>query len=135
MRKSVALRKKAETPKYPVTYPTGICVKTEVGHYYINGQYRNRLASKRVFDSWNFTRVVESSEAALKNYKKGKMLGFRDGTLVRQLSTGHFFFISQRKRSKVVNPDLLAIMGIKPADAVWVSDSEIALHEEGDELS
>lgn len=109
-------------------------MRTEKGHFYINGKFRHRLGSQRVFKSWAFPRVIESREAALVNYRQGKRLGFRDGSLVRQTSNGNLYFISQRKRRLVTNPDTLTIMGLKPNDAVWVADFEIQLHEEGENL-
>lgn len=126
-------REQAKTSN-PIEYPTGVCVRTEKGHFYINGKFRHRLGSKRVFVSWAFPRVIQASEANLVNYRIGKRLGFRDGTLVRQTKTGSLYFISQRKRRLVDDPDKLALLGLKPEDAVWVADFEIALHEEGDNL-
>ena len=117
-----------------IDFPSGLCVKTEDGHWYINGKFRNRLGSKRIFESWNFPRVINSTESSLAKYVKGKKLGFRDGTLVRQMSTGKFYFISQRKRRLITNPDVLTLMGLKPSDATYAADFEINLHEEGENL-
>jgi hypothetical protein len=118
----------------PIDFPTGVCVRTEKGHFYINGKFRHRLGSQRIFNSWRFPRVIKTVESALVNFKVGKRLGFRDGTLVRQISNGNLYFISQRKRRLVTDPDTLTIMGLKPSDAVWVADFEINLHEEGEKL-
>lgn len=128
---------KKSNPSYviPVNLPSGICVKTEDGHYYINGKFRNRLGSKRVFESWNFPRVIELSEASLVNYTKGKRIGFRDGTFIKQISNGHIYFISRRMRCKVTSPNVLSVMGLKQSDAVLVSDFEVLLHEEGEEIN
>lgn len=119
----------------PIDFPTGVCVKTEKGHFYINGKFRHRLGSKRVFQSWAFPRVIETRESALVNFKTGKKLGFRDGSLIREISTGKLYFVSQRKVRLVTNPDTLTLMGLKPSDAVWVADFEIKLHEEGEDLT
>ena len=116
----------------PIDFPTGVCVRTEKGHFYINGKFRHRLGSKRVFQSWAFPRVIQTREAALVNFKYGKRLGFRDGTLIRNTKDNALYFISQRKRRLVTNPDTLTLMGLKPSDAVWVADFEIQLHEEGE---
>lgn len=118
----------------PVVLPSGLCVKTEVGHWYINGNFRNRLGSKRILDSWSFPRIIQLPESSLANYKKGKKLGFRDGSLVRVISDGRLYFISQRKRCLITDPDLLSIMGLKYNDAVLVGEFEINLHEEGENL-
>ena len=133
----MGFRKKKVTPLSAarIDFPSGLCIKTEVGHWYINGKFRNRIGSRRIFESWNFPRVIVSSEASLANYIKGKTLGFRDGTLVRQMSNGTFYFISQRKRRLVTNPDVLTLMGLKPSDATWAADFEINLHEEGEKLN
>lgn len=127
-------KSQAKTDNGPRTYPTGVCVRTEAGHWFINGKFRHRLGSQRIFNSWNFPRVIQATEGNLVNYKRGKPLGFRDGTLVRQTSTNNLYFISQRQRRQVTDPDSLYFMGLKPSDAVWVADFEINLHEEGEKL-
>lgn len=125
-------RKKHLTQTQPKVYPSGICVRTEVGHYYINGNFRHRLGSKRIFESWSFPFVAQTSEAALKNYRRGRKLGFRDGTLVRRISDGKLYFISKRQRCLVKNVDHLTALGLNPSDAVWASDFEIELTSEGE---
>jgi hypothetical protein len=128
-------RKKAEPIKVvPIDFPSGVCVRTDKGHFYISGKYRHRLGSQRVFESWAFPRVIKTTESALANFRQAKTLGFRDGTLIRQTSTGHLYFISQRKRRLVTNPDTLTVMGLKPEDGTWVADFEVELHEEGENL-
>lgn len=128
-------RTKADPIKVvPIDFPSGVCVRTDKGHFYINGKFRHRLGSQRVFESWAFPRVIKTTETALANFKTGKRLGFRDGTLIRQTSNGHLYFISQRKRRLVTNPDTLTVMGLKPEDGMWVADFEVELHEEGENL-
>lgn len=132
----MGFRRKNETPlsATQIVFPSGICVKTEVGHWYINGNFRHRLGSKRIFQSWRFPFVAETTEEALQNYRKGKKLGFRDGALVRACSDSKLYFISKRQRRLVTNPSILYAMGLHPKDAVWVSDFELLLHEEGENL-
>ena len=129
-------KKKTETPLSATqkVFPSGICVRTEVGHWYINGNYRHRLGSKRIFQSWSFPFVAETTEESLKNYRKGKKLGFRDGSLIRNCSDYKLYFISKRQRRLVTDPSILYAMGLHPKNAVWVSDFEVQLHEEGENL-
>lgn len=125
-------RKTKSKPQAPKTFPSGICVRTEIGHYYINGNFRHRLGSKRIFESWAFPFVAETSEAALKNYRRGKRLGFRDGSLVRRISDGNLYFISKRQRCLVKNVDFLTALGLDPKKAVWASDFELEYTSEGE---
>jgi len=127
-------RTKQSKPVAPKTFPSGICVKTEIGHYYINGNFRHRLGSKRIFESWVFPFVAETSEAALKNYRRGRKLGFRDGSLVRRISDGKLYFISKRQRRLVNDVDTLVALGLSPKDAVWASDYELEYTSEGEIL-
>lgn len=124
-------RKNQQTPS---EYPTGVCVKTESGYFYINGKFRHLIKNRRVLKTWAFPFIIEGTEAGLSKYPKGKPLGFRDGTLVRDISDSKLYFISGRKRRLVATPEALTNLGLKNSDAVWAAHSEINLHTEGEVL-
>lgn len=122
-------------PNFPVNYPSGVCVHTEKGEYfYINGKYRHVIAGHRILNSWSFPFIIESSEYALVKYSRAAPLGFRDGSLVTDISSGKTYFISQRLRRPVQTPDFLRYVGLKLKDAILVSTEEINLHKDGEVL-
>lgn len=126
---------KKSLPDYPIAYPSGVCVKTESGYWYINGKYKHPLTHPRVLDTWSFPLIVDSTDAALVKFIKAKPLGFRDGTIIRTVSNGHMYLISQRKRRRITSPEALRILGHGPFDGLLVSDADLTLHEEGDVIS
>lgn len=128
-------RKKAKplspVPTVPVEYPTGTCVQTEKGVFFIKGKFRFRVTSDRILSSWRYPFVIRSSEEACAKYQVGGKLGFRQGTLVKDMSNGKMYLISENLRRQVVSPDFFDVM-LFPRDAVIeASPEEIALHKEG----
>lgn len=122
-------------PAAPVDYPSGTCVLTEAGVFYINSRVRLRVPTDRVFDSWNFPLVVESTEAAVKKYPITGKLGFRDGTLVKNIMDAKMYIIAKSKRRLITSPNVLANLNLQEKDAILVSEQEILLHQEGDNLN
>lgn len=121
-------------PSAPVDYPTGVCVSTETGRWYINGKFRHLLKTERIVKSWNFSFIVPSTEAALAKYPKGKPLGFRDGTLILDISDGKLYLISGKQRRHITTPESLDLLGLTRQDALWVGRDEINLNPEGQVL-
>ena len=116
-------------------FPSGICVKAETGHWYINGRIRHKIKNKRVLTSWSFPFIVEATEASLGKFLRGKPLGFRDGTLVRDTSDRKIYLISARKRRLITSPEAYELLGLKKRKPIWVSHDEVLLHEEGEVIS
>jgi len=131
------LRKtKTDPPTSPVEYPSGCFVKTEKGYFYIvNDSKRYRLTTKRVLDSWNPHRVIETTEAAVRGYRITAKMKFRNGSLIHNLADGKIYLVSDGKRRHVTSPDVLVRIGATRKDIVSVSLDEIKLHEEGVPLS
>lgn len=127
-------KQKVAPPTFPIDYPSGVCVRSGDNVYYVNGKYIHSVKGARILASWNFPRIINSSNEALAGYVKAKRLGFRDGTLVRCLYDGKVYFISKGLRRQVSNPDLLCWIGLSVNDAVWVSLDEINLHKDGEVL-
>lgn len=123
-------------PSEPVEYPSGVFVHTEKGYFYVSGPgKRFRIIHKRVLNSWSPQRVVETTEAALANYRVTAKLKFRNGSLIHSIGDGKMYFISDGKRRLIRNPDAFAAIGATPDDAVMVSIDETNLHEEGAPLN
>ena len=121
-------------PDGPVEYPSGMCVRANGTHYYINGAFKHPVTSPRILLSWSFPRIIETSDEALAKYVTTKKLGFRDGTLVKNLHDGRLYFISKGLKRPVTNPDALASMGLGSKDAILISLEESSLHKIGEVL-
>lgn len=121
-------------PTNKTDYPTGVCVKTETGYWYINGKYKNKIKNARVFKSWSFPLVIETTDSAIAHMPRAKALGFRAGTLVRDISDGKVYLISENTRRMLGSPESYDILGLKRRDAIWAAHDEIILHPEGEAL-
>lgn len=118
----------------PKEWPGGIMIQVESGKvYYIRQSKRYLVPTTRILQSWNLPLAFGTLES-LKQYKFGGKLGFRDGSLIQDISDGRIYLVSDNKIRHVVNPDILPLLGIKFTDMIIVARDETALHEEGAEL-
>jgi len=123
---------KKPLPDTPQVYPSGVCVRTEKGWYYIKGTKRFRLVSDRVVSSWGFPRVYDTTEKALAKYPVAGRLGFRDGSLIQNITNGTMYIVADNRRRPVVSPDVLDLLGIDRFSFMVVSKEEIELQKEGE---
>lgn len=122
-----------EVPDVPVVYPSGVCVETESGRYYLKGNKRYVVKSESVFKSWNFPVVCKSSDVAISKYQKSlRPLGFRDGSVVRDIFNGELFIISGTKKVKITDTKMYDYLGLEDLKIPYVSHEEIGLHPDGD---
>lgn len=129
-------KKTTSLPSKPVVYPVGSFISTEAGYFYIAGiSKRFRFLSQRVMDSWSPHRVIETSEAAVKNYRIAAKMGFRNGSLIHNIADGKIYLVEANKRRQIVSPDVFERLGASRNDVVSVSLAEINLHEAGEELN
>jgi len=117
----------------PTNFPSGIAVKTDKATYWIKDGKRYKLISDRAADSWTFT-TVNATETALSNIKLVGKLGFRDGTLIKNIADGKMYLISQNKKRHIVNPDSFDQYGLDRRLVVEVSEAEANMHNLGDNL-
>ena len=61
-------------------------------------------------------------------------LGFRDGTLIKNIADGKLYLISQNKKRHIVDPDTFNKYGLDRSQVVEVSAFEVSMHELGEEL-
>lgn len=122
-------------PTVPVDYPTGTCVQTEKGVFFIKGRFRFRVGSKRILSSWQYPFVIPSTEEACARYKIAGKLGFRQGTLIEDMSNGKMYLISENLRRQIVSPDFFDVMLFPRDRVIQVSPEEIALHKEGENIN
>lgn len=117
----------------PTNFPSGIAVKTDKATYWIKDGKRYKLISDRAASSWLFT-TVNATESAISNIKLVGKLGFRDGTLIKNIADGKIYLISQNKRRHVIDPDVFIKYGLDRSTIFEVSDLEVNMHDLGEEL-
>ena len=127
-------RRKKKSYLTRTDFPQGAVVKTESGHYFINGNTKKPIPHKRILDSWSFPLIIDASDLALSKFVLAHPLGYRDGTLIRDISDNAVYLIAGQKRRHIVDPDALDMIGRKLSDAFWVSHSDVELHKEGNDL-
>ena len=121
------------TISQPTNFPSGIAVKTDKDTYWIKDGKRYKLISNRAAESWSFTTVL-AAETALSGIKLVGKLGFRDGSLIKNLADGKMYLVSQNKLRHVVDPDSFNLYGLDRSKAIEVSDKEISAHDLGENL-
>ena len=114
-------------------FPSGIAVKTDKDTYWIKDGKKYRLISIRASDSWSFT-TVNATESALTGFKLAGNLGFRDGTLIKNIADGRIYLVSQNKLRHVVDPDSFTRYGLDRSKIIEVSEIEISAHDLGEKL-
>jgi len=70
----------------------------------------------------------------LSKFKVVGKLGFRDGTLIKDISDGKIYLISQNKRRHITSPDVFDNFGLDRSKIVEVSSDEVAMHLLGENL-
>ena len=117
----------------PTNFPSGIAVKTESSTYWIKDGKRFKLISDRAEVSWCFPTVL-ATEQAVSGMKLAGKLGFRDGTLIKNIADGKLYLISQNKRRHIVDPDTFDKYGFNRSNIIEVSESETNMHDLGENL-
>lgn len=118
-------------PTAPVNYPSGVCVETESGRYYIKGGRKYLIRSQQVFDSWSFPLVVKSTDAAISHFKRSlRPLGFRDGTVIRDIFNLELYVISEGKRVRITGSQMYEDLGLWGHNIPYVSHEDVMFHRE-----
>jgi len=118
----------------PVDYPTDVAVHTEDGVYLIKGGMKYECYSARTAGSWRFT-TVPGSIASISEFKHAGLLGFRAGSLIKNIADGKIYLICGVERRHIQSPDVFSRYGFDRNDVIEVSQKEVALHKEGKILS
>lgn len=122
-----------KTVTNPTIFPSGIAVKTDVGTYWIKDGKRFKLISDRACQSWSFP-TVNATEVAVSQMKVVGKLGFRDGSLIKNIADGKMYLISQNKRRHIVDPDIFDKYGLDRTKVIEVSELEAETHILGESL-
>lgn len=117
----------------PTNFPSGIAVQTDKATYWIKDGKRYRLISERATKSWSFT-TVKATETALSGIKLVGKLGFRDGSLIKNIADGKMYLVSQNKLRHIVDPDIFTRYGLDRSNLIEVSEAEIKAHDIGETL-
>jgi hypothetical protein len=133
--KKLRLLKNTQTPLItsPTNFPSGIAVETDKGTYWIKDGKRFKLISDRAAKSWSFT-TVKATESALVNTKIVGKLGFRDGTLIKNVADGKMYLLSQNKLRHIVDPDSFNKYGLDRSKVIEVSEAEVKSHDLGEDI-
>ena len=126
-------RTKTATVISPTMLPSGLAVKTDKGVYWIKDNKRYKLISDRAAKSWSFT-TVNATEQAVAGIKVVGKLGFRDGTLIKNIADGKMYLISQNKKRHIVDPDAFDRYGLDRKLVIEVSEAEANMHTLGDNI-
>lgn len=127
------LKKKQATISSPTLIPSGLAVKTDKAIYWVKDGKRYKLISDRAAKSWSFTTVKATEEAVAAMKMVGK-LGFRDGSLIKNIADGKMYLISQNKKRHIVDPDSFDRYGLDRRSVIEVSEAEANMHQSGDNL-
>ena len=125
-----ALQKKSPSKIYNPIVPSGLIANTEKGYFYIKGGKKFKFVSERAMLSWNLS-AIKTNNPALNKLAIAGTLGFRDGSLVQDISDGKIYLISDSKRRHIVEP---AVLEWLQADIIKAGLKEILVHQEGDPL-
>lgn len=117
----------------PTSFPSGLAVKTDKATYWIKDNKRYKLISNRAEKSWSFPTVL-ATENAVSQIKLVGKLGFRDGSLIKNIADGKIYLISQNKRRHIVDPDVFDRYGLNKSNIIEVSEAETNMHEQGEDL-
>lgn len=88
------------------------------------------IPTKRVLQSWNFSRVVTLPKQSVLPMRVVGKLGFRDGTVIKDVSSGRTYIISLQRRVLVDDPDIFWLHGLTKRDVLRVSAAEAELHQD-----
>ena len=115
---------------YTPLVPSGLIAHTESGYFYIKGNKKFTFVSDRAMTSWDLP-IIETKDSVMSGYPRAGMLGFRDGTLVKDISDGKIYLISDSKRRHVIDPDVLEWLN---AEIIQIGQKELFVHSEGEKL-
>jgi hypothetical protein len=128
-----AFQKKQQTQQiknYSPIVPSGLIAHTESGYFYIKNNKKFTFVSDRAMLSWNLP-VIKTKDSIMSSKIKSGVLGFRDGTLVKDISDGKIYLISDSKRRHIIDPDVLEWLN---TDIIQIGQKELFVHSEGEKL-
>lgn len=123
---------KRKVKQVDVDLPTGSVVSNQGQFFYIKGDTRLTIGTKRILDSWRFDRIIEVTDDCIARYRPGGRMGFREGTVIKDIATSEIFLISGGQKCKIMSPDTLDNLSM--TNIVVVSHDEAGIHVRGEDL-
>jgi hypothetical protein len=121
---------KSPSKNYNPLVPSGLIAQTEKGYFYVKGTKKFKFVSDRAMSSWALP-VIKTTYDKISSIATSGLLGFRDGTLVKNIADGKIYLISDSKRRHVTDPDVLEWLN---TEIIKAGEKEISIHPEGDKL-
>ena len=112
---------------------SGMFYRTESGNFYVKSNKRYKVYSERCLQSWA-TPTVDSKFANISHIPYAGILGFRDGTIIHNLSDGKIYIVSDNQKRQIKTPDAFPEGWIEQYK-ILVSESEANLHKDGPEIN
>lgn len=128
------LKRQQKTSSISSYVPSGLIAKTEKGYFYVKGNKRFKFVSDKAMSTWNL-KVVDTTEAYLSEIKICGNIGFRDGTLIKDISNSKIYLISDSKKRHVTDPQVFIDLNYTKQDIVLASSKETACHVEGEKIN
>lgn len=110
--------------------PSGLIASTGKGYFYIKGGKKFKFVSERAMKTWSLP-VIKTTDDKISKFTLSGTLGFRDGTLIKDISDGRIYLVSDSKRRHIISPDVLEWLNVSMVEA---GQKEVLIHEEGDSL-
>jgi hypothetical protein len=111
----------------------GIAITDGISTWYVKNSKRFKLFSERAVNSWNFPVILNVNPNVLDGIEDCGIIGFRDGSLIKDIVSGKIYLVSGSKIRLITNPDCLDVLG--RGRVIEVSSDEIKIHIEGEPLN
>ena len=99
--------------------------------WYVKGDKRYEIPSRAIFKSWEFPTIYRFvHETIHESTEYGGKLGIRPGTMCFSIFDGGYWYISERGKHRVADPELFRAAGITLFNVRKFSRKDLALHEE-----
>jgi hypothetical protein len=120
-------------PVVPTVYPNGVAVHDGQNVYYIKNGKKYRVVSDRAVLSWGFVPWV-GSKVSLSKMPLAGILGFREGTVIKDISNGKIYLVSNNKKCHITTPDFFTRFGVDRDLVIEVSNKEAEIHKNGEDI-
>jgi hypothetical protein len=117
----------------PTIFPNGFAISDGKSKYFIKSGKRYKLFSDRASISWGFN-YINVTPQSYKSMPLGGTLGFRDGTVIKDIADGKIYLIENSKKRHIISPDFFEKYGFNRNWIIEVSQKEASLHKDGEDI-
>lgn len=117
----------------PTIFPNGFAISDGKNKYFIKSGKRYKLFSDRASISWGFN-YINVTPQSYKSMPLGGTLGFRDGTVIKDIADGKIYLIENSKKRHITSPDFFEKYGFDRNWIIEVSQKEASLHKDGEDI-